>query len=71
MKKEGKNLFNKFITTIRLGVIGGTGKPIYVIVGFQLTDRLNNRKIKNDSFFRLPDTFALTTICRTKLFYHL
>ena len=50
------NTQNKW--TFELGTQEGINAPIWIIVGFQQSDRQHNRNLNNDTFYRPPVTSA-------------
>ena len=53
-----KEVNTQNLWTFELGTQEGINVPIWIIVGFQQTDRQHDQSINNDTFYRLPVTSA-------------
>ena len=53
-----KEVNTQKIWTFEPGTQEGINVPIWVFVGFQQMDRLNDQNLNNDTFYRLPVTSA-------------
>ena len=53
-----KEVNTQNLWTFQLGTQEGINVPIWIIVGFQQSDRQHDQNLKNDTFYRPPVTSA-------------
>ena len=53
-----KDVNNQNLWKFELGVHESMNAPIWIIIGFQQTDRQDSQNLNNDTFCRLPAVFA-------------